>query len=77
MAHRISGIVNKGRATAPHHQERRKDMYVTPSTTAAEITAQIAEVKEALASDRLSRLDREAYRDELEYLESFLPQEPW
>lgn len=52
-------------------------MYVTPSTTAAEITAQIAEVKEALASDRLSRLDREAYRDELEYLESFLPQEPW
>ena len=53
-------------------------MNVTPTTTVKEIKAQIDALNEELnRNTRLTTEDRLALEDEVAYLESFLPQEPW
>lgn len=50
-------------------------MYVTSSTTEADILRRIAEIENELNSCRMDPEEREALYDALDYLNSFLPKE--
>lgn len=53
-------------------------MYVRPGTTEKEIRREIKAIEEELRENKhLSDIDRIVLHDELDYLESFLPQETW
>ncbi len=53
-------------------------MYVTPTTTIKEIKDEIRKIDNELNNNyRLSDTDRCSLREQIEYLESFLPVENW